>query len=211
MTSTDQEMAPAMALALCASFGSVARWRDHFAQCAQAHLQQAGQASLAFDPATGALANRWTAAPAPVDANTLLALAYPGDAAQIGAWLAGVNWALAYERYQHLVHDASEPWAADPAQVGAGLLLDVRRAGVFEQAPSMLPAAHWRDPALVAAWGAALPKDQPVLVYCVYGHEVGRATALRLRALGVDARFLPGGIDAWQSAGKPVQAKGGVA
>ena len=74
----------------------------------------------------------------------------------------------------------------------------------------MLPAARWQDPAHVATWGATLPKNQPVLVYCVYGHEVGRATAMRLRALGVDARFLPGGIDAWQSAGKPVQAKATV-
>ena len=45
-------------------------------------------------------------------------------------------------------------------------------------------------------------------MYCVYGHEVGRRTAMRLRALGVDARFLEGGIDAWQCAGRPLQAKG---
>ena len=29
-----------------------------------------------------------------------------------------------------------------------------------------------------------------VVVYCVYGHEVGRATALRLRAAGLEAHFL---------------------
>jgi Fe-Mn family superoxide dismutase len=32
----------------------------------------------------------------------------------------------------------------------------------------------------------------------VYGHEVGRATALRLRAAGIDAHFLRGGIDGWR-------------
>jgi Fe-Mn family superoxide dismutase len=48
-------------------------------------------------------------------------------------------------------------------------------------------------------------------VYCVYGHEVGRVTALRLRAAGVDARYLHGGIDGWVAAGRPTQAKGAAA
>ena len=56
-------------------------------------------------------------------------------------------------------------------------------------------------------WGAQLPKDQPVIVYCVYGHEVGRSTAMRLRAAGVEARFLRGGIDGWKSAGRPLARK----
>jgi superoxide dismutase, Fe-Mn family len=46
-----------------------------------------------------------------------------------------------------------------------------------------------------------------VVVYCVYGHEVGRGTALRLRAQGVNARFLRGGIDAWEAAGLPLTDK----
>jgi superoxide dismutase, Fe-Mn family len=44
-------------------------------------------------------------------------------------------------------------------------------------------------------------------VYCVYGHEVGRSTAMRLRAAGVKARFLEGGIDAWRLAGQPLVRK----
>ena len=53
-----------------------------------------------------------------------------------------------------------------------------------------------------------VPRDREIVVYCVYGHEVGRATALRLRAQGIKARFLRGGIDAWQAAGQPVDPKG---
>jgi len=53
-----------------------------------------------------------------------------------------------------------------------------------------------------------LPDNKANVVYCVYGHEVGRATALRLRAQGVNARFLRGGIDAWQAAGRPIDPKG---
>jgi superoxide dismutase, Fe-Mn family len=44
-------------------------------------------------------------------------------------------------------------------------------------------------------------------VYCVYGHEVGRVTALRLQAAGLKARYLVGGIDAWQAAGRPLVDK----
>jgi Fe-Mn family superoxide dismutase len=46
-----------------------------------------------------------------------------------------------------------------------------------------------------------------VVVYCVHGHEVSRATALRLRSAGVNARYLRGGIDGWRTAGRPLVAK----
>ena len=105
-------------------------------------------------------------------------------------------------------HAASDGLAAQHHELGEALLLDVRRAGVFESAPTLLPGAVWRDPARVDVWAAELPADREVVVYCVYGHEVSRNTALRLRALGVNARFLSGGIDGWQRAGLPTVAKG---
>jgi Fe-Mn family superoxide dismutase len=80
--------------------------------------------------------------------------------------------------------------------------------GMFEKAEALIPGARWRDPPVVDVWARDLPADTKVVVYCVYGHEVGRATALRLRAQGVNARFLRGGIDAWQASGRPVEPKG---
>jgi Fe-Mn family superoxide dismutase len=59
----------------------------------------------------------------------------------------------------------------------------------------------------VSSWSSSLPQDKPVVVYCVYGHEVGRSTAMRLRAAGVNARFLQGGIDGWKAAGRPLAYK----
>jgi Fe-Mn family superoxide dismutase len=41
----------------------------------------------------------------------------------------------------------------------------------------------------------------------VYGHEVGRATAMKLRAAGIRARFLRGGFDGWKAAGGPLSKK----
>jgi len=53
-----------------------------------------------------------------------------------------------------------------------------------------------------------MPTDREIVVYCVYGHEVGRATAMQLRAAGLKARFLRGGIDGWRAAGRALQPKG---
>ena len=86
-------------------------------------------------------------------------------------------------------------------------MLDVRRLGMFEQADAVIPGARWQDPAEVAAWAGSLTSGKPVVVYCIYGHEVGRSTAMRLRASGVEARFLRGGIDGWKAAGRPLAPK----
>jgi superoxide dismutase, Fe-Mn family len=88
------------------------------------------------------------------------------------------------------------------------VLLDVRRAPVFEQAEALIEGAAWRDPAAVDDWGQALPmRDRTVVVYCVHGHQVSQGCASRLRALGRDARFLEGGIEAWQAAGGALAQK----
>lgn len=54
-----------------------------------------------------------------------------------------------------------------------------RRAGVFATAPTMLPGAAWHDPVAVPEWAPQLPVDRPVPVYCVCGHELGRATVAK--------------------------------
>jgi Fe-Mn family superoxide dismutase len=121
--------------------------------------------------------------------------------------MGNINWAAVYERYQLAVHGASEQFGATQDELSGALVLDVRRAGMFEQAETLIPGASWRDPAAVAAWSREVPAGREVVVYCVYGHEVGRATAMRLRSLGLPARYLRGGIDGWQAAGRPLVSK----
>jgi Fe-Mn family superoxide dismutase len=121
--------------------------------------------------------------------------------------MAHIAWAAVYQRYQDAVHAASEPFGATQEDLGIALVFDVRRAGVFDQALSMIPGARWCDPATVGEWAGELPADRDIVVYCVYGHEVGRVTALRLRAAGLRARYLRGGIDGWQAAGQALAAK----
>ena len=194
-------MAPAMALALQANFGSVAGWHAQFAAAAA----RSPQAALVFHSADGTLAIEDAAAGSGIH----LLVRAPADAApsDLEAFMQAIDWPEVYARYQAAVDAASEPFAATADDLPGACVLDVRRAAVFGQAAAVIPGARWRDPAHVADWCRELPANQPVIVYCVYGHEVGRATALRLRAAGVPARFLRGGIDGWTAAGRPLAAK----
>jgi Fe-Mn family superoxide dismutase len=211
---------PAMKLALDANFGSVERWREEFTAMGKALGGGSGWVLLMFQPREGSLVNQWAAdhTHALAGGVPLLALdmyehAYHMDygaaaGAYVDAFMANINWAAVYGRYQHAVHATSEPFGAAADEIGDALVLDVRRAAVFEQARTMIPGARWCDPAAVSTWAAEQSTGQDVVVYCVYGHEVGRATAMRLRSAGLNARFLRGGIDGWQAAGRPLAEKG---
>lgn len=212
-------MAPAMGLALGASFGSVERWREEFVAMGKALAGGSGWVLLAFDPREAVLVNQWAADHTHAQAGSVPILALDmyehayhldygaGAAAYVDAFMANIDWAGVYARYQAAVHAASEALGVDAEDIGSAALFDVRRAGVFEQADTMIPGARWRDPLQVSQWTAELKADEPVVVHCVYGHEVGRAVALRLRAAGVQARFLRGGIDGWKASGRPVETK----
>jgi rhodanese-related sulfurtransferase len=78
----------------------------------------------------------------------------------------------------------------------APVILDVRRDAAFEAAAFMLVGAQRCAPQHTAAWAAenAAKRDQTVVVYCVYGHQVSQEACKELRALGFQAMFLAGGI-----------------
>ncbi len=214
-----QSMTPAMALALQGSFDSVDRWREEFVAMGKALAGGSGWVLLVFQPREGTLVNQWAAdhthaaaGGIPILALDMYEHAYHLDfgaaAGQyVDAFMENTNWAGVYARYQAAVDASSEPLAVTADDLAGAHVLDVRRAGVFEQADAIIPGSEWRDPGQVNTWCAQLPMDKPVVVYCVYGHEVGRSTAMRLRAAGVDAKFLRGGIDGWKSAGRALAAK----
>ena len=218
-----QEMAPAMALALAASFGSVQRWRDEFTAMGRALGGGSGWVLLSFSPCDGSLVNQWAAdhTQALAGGTPILALdmyehAYHLDfganaGGYVQAFMANIHWDFVYQAYQQAVHAASEALGVAQAELPDGAqLLDVRRDAMYAQASQVIAGATWRDPARVNAWAGELAPQQEVVVYCVYGHEVGRSTALRLRAQGLKARFLRGGFDSWQAAGLPLAGKPGA-
>lgn len=86
-------------------------------------------------------------------------------------------------------------------------LLDVRRKPAYDADSTVIPGAQWHDPDAIQDWYQTLPQDEPIIVYCVYGHEVSQGAAKHLRSAGYDARFLEGGIDSWRLPAGPTAAK----
>jgi Fe-Mn family superoxide dismutase len=210
----------AMKLALAANFGSYERWREEFIAMGKALGGGSGWVLLVFQPREGTLINQWAAdhthavaGGIPVLALDMYEHAYHMDfganaGAYVEAFMKVIDWKKVYARFQRAAESASAHLVAHAdALESHPLVLDVRRKRVFEKANTTLPGAQWRDPDNVAEWCDSVPKDKPVLVYCIYGHEVGRSTALALRARGIDARVLEGGIDAWQREGRPTDSK----
>lgn len=219
LTPVPEPMVPAMDLAMCASFGNVGQWREAFAAMAQARAGGSGWLLLSFLPRAGRLVNQWAADHTHAIAGGIPLLALDMDlhahhlavgaaaGASVDTFMHGIAWAQVYQRYQQAVAGASSGLGTTAEDAAGARLLDVRRAGVYAQADTLAAGAEWRDPALVDRWAEQLDAGTPVVVYCVLGHEVSRATAMRLRAAGVDARFLVGGLDGWRSQGRPMVAK----
>jgi rhodanese-related sulfurtransferase len=87
------------------------------------------------------------------------------------------------------------------------LLIDVRRGPAFEADEWMIVGALRRPPEEIERWGREIPAEQPVVVYCAQGHEVGQDAAATLRGIGVAARYLEGGIGGWAGSRLPLRRK----
>jgi Fe-Mn family superoxide dismutase len=181
-----------------------------------------GWAILAWSSREGRLINHWAAdhtnllaGSTPVLALDMYEHAYHMDfgakaAAYVDAFMKNIRWDAVYRRYGAAVAGDAVPLsvmigAVDPA---TDRVIDVRRAEDFATARDMMAGAVWHDPAQLDQWSHEIDAHQPVLVYCFKGMDIGRSTALALRARGFDARYLTGGIEAWKAAGKPLQPKG---
>jgi thiosulfate sulfurtransferase len=84
-------------------------------------------------------------------------------------------------------------------------LLDVRRAGVRAEHGAQIDGAHWHDPAAWLDWKDSVGTQRPAVLYCAKGHEIGQGLTAALRALGVDARYLVGGMQGWLAEGRPTE------
>jgi rhodanese-related sulfurtransferase len=79
----------------------------------------------------------------------------------------------------------------------APVIIDVRRPADFATVETLIVSAEHRSPEEVAHWRTDLPAARSVVVYCVHGRETSRQVAAALRASGVDATYLEGGIVDW--------------
>jgi Fe-Mn family superoxide dismutase len=140
-------------------------------------------------------------------------------AAYVDAFMQNIAWDRVGERYQHAIHGArpAEKPAAEEMSVEAlqaliaqqpdVIVLDVRLEEDLAMGNDILPGALWRRPQDVENWATDLPRDKPIIAYCVYGFQVSRDAVTALRMHGLDARTLSGGIAAWHAIGAPTMPK----
>lgn len=212
-----------LSVAMGRDFGSFERWQQEFVALAKAMGGGSGWAVLSWSSRENRLINHWAAdhthgwsAATPILVLDMYEHAYHLDygadaAAYVAAFMRNVDWEKVNARYAAAVSRDVAAFATSTKEVldrkAELLILDVRRAGAYQAAPEVITGASWRDPERVEEWSAALPRAQPVVVYCVYGHEVGQSTAAILRSKGIDAKYLVGGIQGWKAAGLPVERK----
>ncbi|MBI3371341.1 MAG: superoxide dismutase [Betaproteobacteria bacterium] len=202
-------------------FSSLERWRTEFVALAAAMGGGSGWALLSWSARESRLVNHWAAdhthllgGATPILALDMYEHAYHLDfgadaRAYVAAFMDNIDWDGVSLRYAAAVEASTASLAAHPDEVqvsDAVRRIDVRRKGAYDAAPELIERATWRDPERVDDWAHDLAGER-VVVYCVYGHEVGQSTAARLRDAGVDARYLVGGIEDWKNAGRPVQTK----
>lgn len=86
----------------------------------------------------------------------------------------------------------------------APIIVDVRRDADFAGSGRLVGPAFHRSPDDVERWQSDLPHGREVVTYCFHGEQVSQGVAIALRAIGIDATFLEGGIAAWTERGLPI-------
>src|SRR5439155_12773027 len=80
-------------------------------------------------------------------------------------------------------------------------LLDLCLPVDLRRRTDMLAGASMHAPSALPRWVEELPRDRPIVVYCICGFQVSGRTVTELRQRGYDARALVGGITAWHAIG----------
>jgi len=87
----------------------------------------------------------------------------------------------------------------------APVLVDVRRAVDFSGSGRLIVGAVHRPADDVELWPRDLPADRSVVAYCVHGQKLSQSAVTALRAAGLTAAYLEGGIAAWNEQGLPTR------
>ena len=90
----------------------------------------------------------------------------------------------------------------------APVILDLRRAALRQADPRLIPTARPLAEADLSPAGlATLATDlagQPIVITCAAGHGRSQGATAWLRAAGLTAEYLEGGMEAWRAASLPL-------
>ncbi|QEL21599.1 superoxide dismutase [Bosea sp. F3-2] len=217
-----------LAAALERDFGSVAGWRSKFSACAKAQAGGSGWTLLVWSERHERLMIQWgqdhtncLAGSIPIMALDMYEHAYHIDfgakaGAYVDAFMKNIHWERVGARFQRVAmnHRAAASAVSEDGIAAEDLLarlqrqddlvlLDVCLAEDLAKRSDMIPGAQLRAPEQIADWADDLPKDKPIVAYCVYGFQVSGDAVAELRRRGLDACSLAGGIAAWHAIGAP--------
>ena len=229
-----RDIPPAMDEALARDFGGANQWRRQFAALAHALAGGSGWVLLSYVPRDGRLVNHASteheqtiAGAIPILALDMYEHAYhlefaANAEAYVAAFMRNIDWPAVLARYSDAVNVAparqlTQPQFSDIPSVTADELqsmlasdagvrvIDVRPRHYVTRSHEIVKGAVWRDPERLSEWIDELPRDQPVVTFCVYGFHIGCQTAGALREAGIDARYLSGGHFAWKASQGPTE------
>ena len=224
----------AIAAALARDFQSVDRWRDEFVAMGNALAGGSGWVVLVYVPRDRRLVNQYAAEHTqavpggiPILALDMYEHAYHMDfganaKAYVDTFMRNIDWKAVEARYEDAVRvEPPRPLVQKEfgdlpgvgveevkAMLDAGKavqVIDARPRHFVSRTQDIMEGALWRDPDRVQEWAGDLSKSDPVVVFCVYGFHVGCKTAIALRDLGFDAKFMKGGHSAWRAIGGPTK------
>ncbi len=89
----------------------------------------------------------------------------------------------------------------------APLVVDVRAPDAFAADDRMIIGAIRRAPEEVERWRRELAPRWPVVAYCAHGEDLSQKIAAALRAAGIEAGYLDGGMYAWNAGRLPTRRK----
>jgi superoxide dismutase, Fe-Mn family len=180
-----------------------------------------GWALLSWLPREGKMVNHWAsdhtqllAGGTPVLALDMYEHAYHMEfgakaAAYVDVFMQNIRWDAVYRLYGAAVAGSAIAYGTEITtlrnKTANTVVLDVRRPEHRALTSDTIAGACWFDPAKLPEWSGTLEATKPVVVCCVHGLDIGRSTAVALRARGFDATYLVGGIEAWRASNLPME------
>jgi Fe-Mn family superoxide dismutase len=230
----DGQATEAMSAVLTRDFGSALRWRDQFTAMGNALAGGSGWVLLVYLPRDRRLVNQYAsehsqavAGGIPILALDMYEHAYHMDfganaKAYVDTFMRNLDWKALLTRYEDATkvegpRPLEQPEFGDlpgvgveevKAMIDAGKpvqVIDARPRHFVSRQQDIMQDATWRDPERVQEWVGELSKSDPVVVFCAYGFHIGCKTAIKLRDLGFDAKFMTGGHSAWKAIGGPTR------
>jgi Fe-Mn family superoxide dismutase len=230
----DGQPTEAMSAVLTRDFGSVMRWKDEFVAMGNALAGGSGWVVLVYLPRDRRLVNQYAtehnqavAGGIPILALDMYEHAYALDyganaKAYVDIFMRNVDWKTLHARYEEAakvggLRPLEQPEFGDLPSVGVEevkamldssepvQVVDARPRASVSWTQEVMQGATWRDPERVPEWVGELSKSDPVVVFWSYGFHVGCKTAIKLRDLGFDAKFMQGGHSAWKAIGGSVK------